>query len=186
MHPLSKNLKSVWIPSGPIIVWWTPIYYINVTGPTSARSSVVQENFKNEKLFEIQINTLFYRDNAAVEWYWIMIHKIIKGYSRINSDFCTDIDECDIGYDDCGSNSICRNDLGSYSCDCKYGFQKGRIKLISFEWKFFQSMTLVRGYIHVSSERTPAEMLIAWKNLILNGGLSWLFHIALYWLETMI
>lgn len=103
-----------------------------------------------------------------------MILKISKGYSRSNGDFCTDIDECDIGSIlFCGTNSICRNTLGSYSCDCKYGFQKGRITINRFlKMGNFQSVTLVRGYILVSSERTTAQMLIARKNLILNGGMS--------------
>lgn len=33
-----------------------------------------------------------------------------------------DLDECTVGTHDCGENSNCINDIGSYYCDCKAGF----------------------------------------------------------------
>ena len=35
----------------------------------------------------------------------------------------TDINECDIGSDDCGNNSICANTIGSFTCTCETGYQ---------------------------------------------------------------
>ena len=38
--------------------------------------------------------------------------------------FFIDIDECtSLGDNDCGSNALCTNTNGSYSCNCKDGFQ---------------------------------------------------------------
>ena len=34
-----------------------------------------------------------------------------------------DINECDIGSDDCGNNSICANTIGSFTCTCEIGYQ---------------------------------------------------------------
>ena len=33
-----------------------------------------------------------------------------------------DLDECTVGTHNCGENSNCINDIGSYYCDCKTGF----------------------------------------------------------------
>lgn len=33
-----------------------------------------------------------------------------------------DLDECTVDTHDCGENSNCINDIGSYYCDCKAGF----------------------------------------------------------------
>ncbi|KAF7989739.1 hypothetical protein HCN44_008413 [Aphidius gifuensis] len=35
---------------------------------------------------------------------------------------CPDVDECDLGLHDCHLNAICTNTHGSYSCQCKRGF----------------------------------------------------------------
>ncbi|XP_034236737.1 multiple epidermal growth factor-like domains protein 8 [Thrips palmi] len=35
---------------------------------------------------------------------------------------CPDVDECDLGLDDCHPDAICTNTHGSYSCQCKRGF----------------------------------------------------------------
>ena len=35
---------------------------------------------------------------------------------------CTDINECDNGQNDCDSNAICSNSIGSYSCTCDTGY----------------------------------------------------------------
>lgn len=35
---------------------------------------------------------------------------------------CPDVDECDLGLHDCHSNALCTNTHGSYSCQCKRGF----------------------------------------------------------------
>eukprot|EP01095_Lingulamoeba_sp_RSL-Kostka_P017251 TRINITY_DN8856_c4_g1_i1.p1 TRINITY_DN8856_c4_g1~~TRINITY_DN8856_c4_g1_i1.p1 ORF type:complete len:1890 (+),score=669.04 TRINITY_DN8856_c4_g1_i1:53-5671(+) len=35
---------------------------------------------------------------------------------------CIDIDECELGLDNCVENSICTNTDGSYTCKCSYGF----------------------------------------------------------------
>lgn len=35
----------------------------------------------------------------------------------------SDIDECDLGLDDCSAeNSECRNNHGSFRCECKQGY----------------------------------------------------------------
>ena len=33
-----------------------------------------------------------------------------------------DVDECSLDLHDCGNNSNCINDAGSYLCECKKGF----------------------------------------------------------------
>lgn len=35
---------------------------------------------------------------------------------------CPDVDECDLGLHDCHPDAICTNTHGSYSCQCKRGF----------------------------------------------------------------
>ncbi|XP_046832865.1 multiple epidermal growth factor-like domains protein 8 isoform X2 [Vespa crabro] len=35
---------------------------------------------------------------------------------------CPDVDECDLGLHDCHPNAVCTNTHGSYSCQCKRGF----------------------------------------------------------------
>ncbi|XP_023245420.1 multiple epidermal growth factor-like domains protein 8 [Copidosoma floridanum] len=35
---------------------------------------------------------------------------------------CPDVDECDLGLHDCHQNAVCTNTHGSYSCQCKRGF----------------------------------------------------------------
>ncbi|XP_066597515.1 multiple epidermal growth factor-like domains protein 8 isoform X2 [Prorops nasuta] len=35
---------------------------------------------------------------------------------------CPDVDECDLGLHDCHPNAVCTNTHGSYSCQCKQGF----------------------------------------------------------------
>ena len=37
--------------------------------------------------------------------------------------FYSDVDECEEGLSDrCGSNSVCNNTVGSYTCSCNYGY----------------------------------------------------------------
>lgn len=44
------------------------------------------------------------------------------GYSG-NGYQCTDIDECGLGLDRCGPNSVCQNLPGRYRCSCQPGYQ---------------------------------------------------------------
>lgn len=39
-----------------------------------------------------------------------------------DGDACTDIDECDLGTDECDDNAACKNTAGSYTCTCASGF----------------------------------------------------------------
>ena len=58
----------------------------------------------------------------------ILVCKCDKGFelnnnqSSINFQICDDINECLINPLICGSNSICVNEYGSYSCQCQMGF----------------------------------------------------------------
>ena len=36
---------------------------------------------------------------------------------------CIDIDECELGFDDCNENATCTDTLGSFSCACNPGFE---------------------------------------------------------------
>ena len=39
------------------------------------------------------------------------------------SQFCVDINECTINTDECDNNFMCINNIGSYECQCRSGFQ---------------------------------------------------------------
>ena len=43
-------------------------------------------------------------------------------FSERNHEFCEDVDECLLNYDDCDPNSICFNSEGSYNCSCRSGY----------------------------------------------------------------
>jgi hypothetical protein len=48
---------------------------------------------------------------------------IAGGYDTASSfTDCSDVDECDQGIDECDSNAVCTNAIGSYSCECNTGF----------------------------------------------------------------
>ena len=34
----------------------------------------------------------------------------------------TDINECAIGFDNCGDNAVCDNIVGSFTCECEQGY----------------------------------------------------------------
>ena len=42
----------------------------------------------------------------------------------INISNHTDINECSLGLDTCGSNSYCVNVVGSYKCQCIMGYEQ--------------------------------------------------------------
>ena len=35
----------------------------------------------------------------------------------------TDIDECEVGTDNCDSNADCTNAVGSFTCSCRHGYE---------------------------------------------------------------
>ena len=35
---------------------------------------------------------------------------------------CLDIDECELGFDDCNENATCTDTVGSFSCTCNLGY----------------------------------------------------------------
>lgn len=49
--------------------------------------------------------------------------KCIPGTKLVNNR-CVDIDECREIEDACSSNEECINTVGSYTCECKVGFQR--------------------------------------------------------------
>lgn len=46
-----------------------------------------------------------------------------EGYTLdINGLNCIEVDECNLGTDNCDENAVCTNSIGSFSCDCNEGF----------------------------------------------------------------
>ena len=43
------------------------------------------------------------------------------GYTG-DGKLCKDVDECELGTDQCSDNAICENNKGYYTCTCKEGF----------------------------------------------------------------
>ena len=43
----------------------------------------------------------------------------------------TDVNECDLGTDNCGVNAECIDKLGSFNCTCNTGFEGDGITCIS-------------------------------------------------------
>jgi hypothetical protein len=63
--------------------------------------------------------------------------------------FCSDIDECAKGEDDCHRDAICVNTIGSFSCVCRAGFQDfkdGRLCLNEDEGKLYTQAFILEGY----------------------------------------
>ncbi|XP_023652146.1 EGF-containing fibulin-like extracellular matrix protein 1 [Paramormyrops kingsleyae] len=46
------------------------------------------------------------------------------GFAPDEQNYCRDIDECATGRHSCGTDQICHNTRGSYTCQCHPGFQK--------------------------------------------------------------
>ena len=42
---------------------------------------------------------------------------------KVGDVACSDVDECDVGSDECSINAICRNTEGSYVCECNVGYR---------------------------------------------------------------
>ena len=40
-----------------------------------------------------------------------------------SSESCSDIDECQLGANECDTNAECTNNVGGYDCHCKSGFE---------------------------------------------------------------
>ena len=45
-----------------------------------------------------------------------------KGFRLLNNHKCTDINECEEGIDECHVDGLCRNKIGSYTCNCQEGY----------------------------------------------------------------
>ena len=45
-----------------------------------------------------------------------------NGYELDGDSICVDIDECDIGTDNCGTGTVCVNSDGSFNCECANGY----------------------------------------------------------------
>ena len=46
-----------------------------------------------------------------------------KGFRLLNNHKCTDINECEEGIDECHVDGLCRNNIGSYTCNCQEGYK---------------------------------------------------------------
>ena len=49
--------------------------------------------------------------------------KCKSGFSENDKGTCTDKNECSLGTSNCPQNSVCKNNKGSYSCQCLVGYQ---------------------------------------------------------------
>lgn len=45
-------------------------------------------------------------------------------HNKSRSFIAIDIDECQLGRDDCDQNSVCVDTTGSFNCSCNYGYSK--------------------------------------------------------------
>ena len=48
-----------------------------------------------------------------------------NGFTRNSTGVCIDLDECQMIAKPCGSNEVCRNTPGSYTCECGDGYVLG-------------------------------------------------------------
>ena len=46
----------------------------------------------------------------------------LPGFNRSSDDLCIDIDECSYKAFSCSESSVCKNNVGSYSCECPIGY----------------------------------------------------------------
>ena len=46
-----------------------------------------------------------------------------KGFRILNNHRCIDVDECSEGIDECHVDGLCRNNIGSYTCNCQEGYK---------------------------------------------------------------
>lgn len=51
----------------------------------------------------------------------VFIHRFHSLYGSESG--CVDINECQDRIDRCDTNAICENEVGTYSCQCKPGFE---------------------------------------------------------------
>ena len=40
----------------------------------------------------------------------------------VSDGCCLDVNECDLGEDDCDENARCLNTFGSFTCECNFGY----------------------------------------------------------------
>jgi hypothetical protein len=69
--------------------------------------------------------------------------------------FCSDIDECAKGEDDCHRDAICVNTIGSFSCVCRAGFQDfkdGRLCLNEDEGKLYTQAFILEDYTRKNAQ----------------------------------
>ncbi len=57
--------------------------------------------------------------------FYVSVAIYITAYLDTHTHTHTDIDECTAGTDECGDDSTCLNNLGTYLCRCNRGFKKG-------------------------------------------------------------
>ena len=62
----------------------------------------------------------------------------------------TDINECELGVDQCTTNATCSNTEGSYECNCNTGFTGDGISCCMWLTKFIVNITKVRHELYLS------------------------------------
>lgn len=74
-----------------------------------------------------------------------------KGFRLLNNHKCTDINECEEGIDECHVDGLCRNNIGSYTCNCQEGYKGisnqlhcNTLKLLKVTESIVSSMICVR------------------------------------------
>ena len=81
-----------------------------------------------------------------------------------NGAVCKDIDECELGIDDCVENAICNNTLGSHNCSCsEVTFGGGKTEC-------FRSLKRLNNSEYFASEADFESCFAAYDHCLAGGG----------------